>query len=44
MPKFKKTNDEIPRKRPDRQKVGQKGGRTDKRKNVMMEVWTDPIL
>ena len=39
MPKFKKPNDEIPRKRPDRQD-GQKGGRTDKRIDGRAEILT----
>ena len=43
MPKFKKPNDEIPRKRPDRQDE-QKGGRTDRRIDGRTEILTDPVL
>ena len=43
MPKFKKPNDEIPRKRPDRQDE-QKGGRTDRSIDGRTEILTDPVL
>ena len=43
MPKFRKINDAIPRKCPDKRKDGRKNRRTDRRIEGWTEGWTDPI-